>query len=85
MSMEPVSVFHSGGSRIVAPDGTTLASLDEPEEGILYADLDLGLLRQERQNFDPTGHYARPDIFRLKVDRRRLSVADLGNEPVSLD
>nr|WP_134003328.1 hypothetical protein [Streptomyces sp. 846.5] len=26
---------------------------------------------QERRNFDPTGHYSRPDVFTVEVDRRR--------------
>jgi nitrilase len=65
-------VFRSGGSRIVAPDGATLASLDDPIEGIVYAELDPDLLRRERQSFDPTGHSARPEILRLEIERRRL-------------
>ena len=66
----PAQVFHSGGSRIVAPDGTELASLDRAETGIIAADLDLDLVRRERQNFDPSGHYRRPELFQLEVDRR---------------
>jgi len=67
----PDGVLQSGGSRIVAPDGTELAALLVPEEGLVCADLDRALLLGERQNFDPTGHYGRNDVFRLDVDRRR--------------
>ena len=58
-----------GGSAILAPDGTYLAGPLWDEEGILYADLDPERLYEERQRFDPAGHYHRPDVFRLRVRR----------------
>ena len=45
-------------------------------EGIEYADLDLAVIQGERQNFDPAGHYARPDVTQLRIDRRRQSTVD---------
>jgi nitrilase len=56
-----------GGSAIVAPDGSYLAGPLWDEEGILYADLDPGVLHAARQRFDPAGHYHRPDVFSLDV------------------
>ena len=41
------------------------------EEGILYADLEPARLFEERQRFDPAGHYHRPDVFRLQVKENR--------------
>jgi len=49
------------------------------------ADVDVARVREERQSFDPTGHYGRPDIFELRVDRRRLSVASFSDDPPGRD
>jgi nitrilase len=59
----------SGGSVIVAPDGAVLAGPLWQEEGILCADLDLDRLVEERQLLDVVGHYARPDVLSLQVNR----------------
>ena len=59
----------SGGSAILAPDGTYLAGPLWNEEGILYADLDPQRLYEARQRFDPAGHYHRPEILRFETVR----------------
>jgi nitrilase len=56
-----------GGSAILGPDGAYLAGPLWEEEGILYATLDPQTLLEERQRFDPVGHYNRPDVFQLSV------------------
>lgn len=68
-----------GGSMIVAPNRTILAGpIDGPCEGILTADIDLQATVMARHIHDYAGHYNRPDIFTLHVDRRpqRLVVLD---------
>ncbi len=57
-----------GRSVIIAPGGDVLAGPLAEQEGILYADIDPDLPRLERRQFDPVGHYARPDVFHLSVD-----------------
>jgi nitrilase len=59
-----------GNTTIVGPDGDIIAGPLIGEPGILTADLDLDVVRAERRRFDPVGHYARSDVFRLVVDDR---------------
>jgi aliphatic nitrilase len=58
-----------GGSVIVAPNSRIIAGPMGAEEGILYADcdLELGVLMKLRHDF--AGHYNRPDIFQVHVNR----------------
>ena len=60
-------IIGRGGSAILAPDGSYLAGPLYDEEGILYAELDPARLLEERQRFDPAGHYHRPDVLGLRV------------------
>jgi nitrilase len=65
--LEGRDVLGRGGSAILGPDGGYLAGPLYDEEGILYANLDPSRLAEERQRFDPAGHYHRPDVFTLTV------------------
>jgi nitrilase len=58
----------AGGSAIYGPLGETLAPPLWNEAGVLYADLDMSAVARGKFDFDVTGHYARPDVFRLMVD-----------------
>ena len=57
-----------GGSAIYGPLGDCLAGPLWDEPGTLLADLDPGEIVRGRFDFDVTGHYARPDVFRLTVN-----------------
>jgi nitrilase len=65
--LEGRDLLGRGGSAILAPDGSYLAGPLYDEEGTLLADLDRSSLLEERQRFDPAGHYHRPDVLRLEV------------------
>ena len=67
-----------GNSVIVDPLGQLLAGPARHEETILYAEIDPGVVQSSRRYFDPTGHYNRPDVFRLTVDTRpRPAVSEI--------
>tara|TARA_B100000085_G_scaffold188976_1_gene172947 strand:- start:529 stop:690 length:162 start_codon:yes stop_codon:yes gene_type:complete len=41
------------------------------EKGILYSDINVSLSKASRRRFDATGHYARPGVFNLNVDKSK--------------
>jgi nitrilase len=51
----------------------------------LISSSDVARVCEERHNFDPAGHYGRPDPSELRVDRRRLSVASFSDDPPGRD
>jgi len=62
-------IITPGRSAIVNPMGDIIAGPLENTEGILTAEIDLSEIARAKFDFDVTGHYARPDVFRLMVDR----------------
>jgi len=59
-----------GGSVIVGPLGDVLAGPVFNETALIPAEIDLADIPRARYDFDPVGHYARPDVFSLTVDER---------------
>jgi predicted amidohydrolase len=70
----------NGGSCLSGPDAKWIVEPQIEKEGVFYAVIDHVNVREERQNFDPVGHYSRPDVTRLTVDRRRQSTVDFIDE-----
>lgn len=71
-----------GFARIYGPDGTSLGTpLAEDQEGLLVADIDLGAIALAKTAADPSGHYARPDVTRLLLDRTRRRPVVLQGRP----
>jgi len=63
----------NGGSCLAAPDGTWVIEPIIEQEIVVQATIDHLRVREERQNFDPAGHYSRPDVTQLQVNRQRQS------------
>ncbi|HXI86260.1 MAG TPA: carbon-nitrogen hydrolase family protein [Parvularculaceae bacterium] len=73
----PKKALINGGSVIISPLGAILAGPKIGEEAILTAELDFAEIIRGKMDFDVAGHYARPDVFRLLVNRaRQRAVSD---------
>ncbi|TMJ00238.1 MAG: carbon-nitrogen hydrolase family protein [Alphaproteobacteria bacterium] len=70
----------NGGTVIVAPNSRILAGPMGAEEGILYADCNLELSVQMKLRHDFAGHYNRPDIFHLQINRAAPRLYSVHNE-----
>jgi nitrilase len=69
----------NGGSCIAGPDGEWILKPLINKEGLFYETLDFSRVLQERQNFDVAGHYSRPDVTKLHVNRDRQSTVVFEN------
>ncbi|MEN8222191.1 MAG: carbon-nitrogen hydrolase family protein [Acidobacteriota bacterium] len=70
---EMPEIMSRGGSVIVSPQGEVIEGPLYDKEGILYADLDMDEVVRGKLDFDVTGHYARPDVFKLIVNEEPMN------------
>lgn len=70
-------ILANGGSCIAGPDGEWILPPSVNKEGLIFQTLDFNRVLEERQNFDPVGHYSRPDVTRLVLNRERQSTLEI--------
>jgi len=66
----------NGASCVASPDGEWLLEPQVGMEELFTVEIDHEFVRKERSLFDPTGHYSRPDVTKLIVNRKRQSLAE---------
>lgn len=73
--------YGHGFTRIISPTGQVIAKMEHDAEGVLVADIDLGLIPVAKYFMDPAGHYSTPGNMQLFVDAsRQKPVFILGEE-----
>lgn len=78
-SDDPDSVICSGGSCIINPYGELMAGPNYESEVVLTAEIDLDEIIRSKIDFDPVGHYSRPDVFSLVVNEKLNSAVTFVN------
>jgi predicted amidohydrolase len=68
-------VLLNGGSAIIGPDGAYVLEPVRGREELLTAELDLERIAEEKLALDTGGHYSRPDVFEVRVNRAPSSPA----------
>lgn len=84
---EERKLIGSGGgfARVFGPDGSQLSdALPQDAEGILYADINLAMIALAKQAADPVGHYSRPDVYALQLNKTDTFPAYFWQDPAAL-
>lgn len=63
--------INPGDAVVYRPFGGVAAGPMHKEKGLLFAEIDIAAARASRRKFDASGHYARPDVFTLTVNRKK--------------
>lgn len=66
---DPDEWINPGDAVVYRPFAGCHAGPMSKEKGLLYADLELSEVATSRRRFDAMGHYSRPDVFQLQVNR----------------
>ena len=74
---DEAEVFSNGGTCLCGPDGEWILEPMTDCEQLRVATIDHRRVLEERQNFDPAGHYSRPDVVRLVLDQKRQSTLSI--------
>ena len=69
-----------GGSCVAAPNGEWLLEPQSGDESLYIVELDHARVLEERHSLDVAGHYSRPDVTRLIVNRKRQTTAEFSDD-----
>ena len=73
-------VMADGGSCVASPDGDWLLEPQAGQESLYVVELDHRRVLEERHSLDVAGHYSRPDVTRLEVNRKRQTTAEFSDD-----
>ncbi|MHA2937106.1 carbon-nitrogen hydrolase family protein [Vibrio sp. RC27] len=80
LSDDDESIVMRGGSCVIGPLGDVIAGPIFDKKAIIYADLDREMLIKSKIDFDPVGHYSRPDVLSLNVDTNKKQAVVFDNQ-----
>ncbi len=72
ISAEPNELLMNGGTCVIGPSAELLTEPLYDKPGIIYAEVDLDKITEKSLTLDTDGHYSRPDVFSLHVNKRPL-------------
>jgi nitrilase len=73
-------IMADGGSCVAAPNGEWLLEPQSGDESLYIVELDHERVLEERHSLDVAGHYSRPDVTRLVVNRKRQTTAEFSDD-----
>lgn len=63
--------INPGDSVVISPSGEIVSGPLSKEKGIFIVDIEVEKAATSKRALDVAGHYSRPDVFELHVDKRR--------------